>query len=56
MPTIKNISPYGDLDIPLLGCVVPAGEQVEVTAEHAKILLEQTDNYEAVKATKTREK
>lgn len=35
MPKIKNVSPYGDLDVPLLGRVVAAGEVVEVSAAHA---------------------
>jgi hypothetical protein len=53
MPVIKNVSPLGALDIPLLRRVVEFGEEVEVKAEHAAVLLEQ-DIYEAVdKAAKT---
>ncbi len=52
---IRNVSPYGDLDVPLLGVVVLAGETVDVTAEQAKILLDQTENWAAVAATKSEE-
>lgn len=38
---ITNDSPLGDLDIPLLGRIVEAGETVEVTDEQAAILLAQ---------------
>lgn len=47
MPKIKNVSPFGDLDIPLLGRVVEAGQTVEVTDEQAAILLLQEDNFHA---------
>ncbi len=50
MPHIRNISPLGDLDIPLLGRVVAAGEVVEVTEEQAAVLLDQAVNYEPVTA------
>lgn len=45
---IRNISPYGDLDVPLLGVIVPAGEVVEVTDEQAEGLLMQAENWEGV--------
>lgn len=45
MPKIKNVSPFGDLEIPLLGRVVEAGSIVEVTDEEARILLMQVDNF-----------
>jgi hypothetical protein len=48
MVKIKNVSPFGDLDIPLLGRVVAAGEIVEVTDEEAEILLQQESNYQPV--------
>lgn len=41
MAHIRNDSPLGDLDVPLLRRVVKAGEVVEVTDEHAEILLQQ---------------
>ena len=47
MPKIKNVSPFGDLDIPLLGQVVGHGKIVEVTDEQAAILLQQPDNFQA---------
>lgn len=47
MPKIKNVSPFGDLDIPLLGRVVGAGSVVEVTDEQAAVLLLQEDNFHA---------
>lgn len=50
MPKIRNVSPYGDLDVPLLGRVVAAGEEVEVSAEQAKLLLAQETNWQPVKA------
>lgn len=50
MPKIKNVSPFGDLDVPLLGRVVASGETVEVTDEQAELLLQQPDNYRAVGA------
>jgi hypothetical protein len=43
---IRNISPYGDLDVPLLGRIVAAGEAVDVTDEAAAVLLDQTENWE----------
>lgn len=48
MVKIKNVSPFGDLDIPLLGRIVAAGEIVEVTEEEAGILLRQEANYQPV--------
>lgn len=42
MPTIQNVSTIGDLDVPLLRRVVKAGETVDVSAEHAALLLDQS--------------
>lgn len=42
---ITNISPLGDLDVPLLGRVVAAGEQVEVTDDEAWALLAQHNTF-----------
>lgn len=50
MPKIKNVSPFGDLDVPLLGRVIASGETVDVTDEQAETLLQQPDNYQAVGA------
>lgn len=44
---IKNVSPFGDLEVPLLGQVVAHGSIVEVTEEQAKILLAQEGNFKA---------
>jgi len=40
---IKNTSPIGDLDVPLLGRIVAVGETVEVTPDQASRLLRQAD-------------
>jgi hypothetical protein len=46
MTAIRNISPRGDLDVPLLRRVVAVGEVVDVDPAHAEILLEQVDNWQ----------
>jgi hypothetical protein len=46
MPKIKNVSPFGDLEVPLLGAVVEHGSIVEVSEEHARILLMQPSNFQ----------
>lgn len=54
MPKLKNISPLGDLDVPLLRRVVDTGEVFETTEDQARVLLLQPDNYQpADKAAKT---
>lgn len=45
---IKNVSPLGELDVPLLGRFVDYGEEFEVTKEQAERLLPQAENYEPV--------
>lgn len=47
MAKIKNVSPIGDLFIPVLELSVKAGATIEVDAENAALLLEQTDNWAA---------
>ena len=47
---IKNVSRFGDLEVPLLGRVVAHGEVVDVTAEQAEQLLLQADNWQAIPA------
>lgn len=47
---LRNVSPRGDLDIPLVRRVVPAGEVFEVTADQARRLLEQSGNFEPADA------
>lgn len=44
---IRNISPRGGLDVPLLGATVEVGEAVDVTPEQARALLAQHDNFAA---------
>lgn len=41
MPQIRNDSPIGDLDVPLLRRVVRVGEAVDVTDDQAARLLPQ---------------
>lgn len=45
MPKIKNVSPFGDLEVPLLGRVFEHGSIIEVSEEEARILLMQEDNF-----------
>lgn len=47
--TLRNINPLGEVELPLVGRVLAAGEEFEVPAEVAERLLEQVGNYEAVK-------
>ena len=46
MMKIRNTSPRGALDVPLLGLVVEAGEVVDVAPAHAARLLKQVDNWQ----------
>ncbi len=50
MAKIKNVSPFGALDVPLLGVIVEPGETVEVTDEQAAVLLLQDLNFAPVGA------
>lgn len=43
MPKFTNTSPQGDLDLPLIGRTVAAGETFEATDEQAKLLALQPD-------------
>lgn len=52
MHRFKNISPQGDLDLPLIGRVVQAGEEFEVTAAQAKLLAAQPEVWQAVTPSK----
>lgn len=49
---LRNINPIGDVDLPLIGRSLAAGEEFEVADDLAAALLEQVGNYEAVKAGK----
>jgi hypothetical protein len=54
MPRLKNISPLGALDVPLLRRIVEAEEIIDVTEDQARVLLLQPDNYQPTdKAAKT---
>jgi hypothetical protein len=46
--TFKNVSPYGDLDVPLLGRVVKAGEVFEVTPDQARGIAGQDENFQKI--------
>lgn len=48
---IRNVSPRGALDVPLLRRVVDAGEVVQVSDVHAAVLLGQVDNWQPEPAT-----
>lgn len=45
---LRNTNPLGDVDFPLLGRVLEAGEVFEVDDNTGKALLEQVGNYQAV--------
>ncbi len=45
MPRIKNISPIGAIDVPLLRRTLEADEQIDVTEDQARRLLAQPDVY-----------
>ena len=48
MTIIKNVSPLGELDVPLLGRFLDYGEEIEVSDEVAERLLPQAENYAPV--------
>ena len=48
MPLIRNVSPLGDLDVPLLGRILAAGEEVDVPKAAAVRLLDQPDKFQPV--------
>lgn len=45
MAKLKNVSSLGDVDLPLVGRIVKAGEEFDVPAHIAAQLLEQPDNF-----------
>lgn len=49
MPSFKNVSSQGDLDLPLVGRVVAAGEVFEATADQAVQLSAQPDVWQLIK-------
>lgn len=48
MPKFKNISPVGDLELPLIGRVVEHGEVIEVSDAQAERLEGQEGTWEPV--------
>lgn len=45
---IRNVSPYGDLDVVALGRVVKRDEVIDIPAPIARALLGQVDNWQPV--------
>ncbi|MFE4469552.1 hypothetical protein ACFRFH_12125 [Leifsonia sp. NPDC056824] len=53
---VRNVSPFGDLELPLLNRIVEAGEVFEVPDEHGESLIQQSANFQKVPAnTKTKD-
>jgi hypothetical protein len=52
MPTIRNVNPIGDVEVPLLRRIVARGETVDVTDDQAERLLPQEMNWQLVKPAK----
>ena len=52
MAVLKNVSPIGALEIPLIGRVVEANEEFEVPSGVADALLQQPDNFQPVTKSK----
>lgn len=52
MAVLRNINPLGEVDLPLIGRTLAAGEEFEVPDSAAEVLLEQVGNYEPVKTAK----
>ncbi len=48
----KNVSPLGDLEVPVLGRVVKSGEVFEVPKAIGESLVKQPDVFELVKSEK----
>lgn len=48
---LRNTNPLGAVDLPLIGQTLQAGEEFDVPDKVGKALLEQTGNYEEVKAS-----
>ncbi|HQV83795.1 MAG TPA: hypothetical protein PLX57_11880 [Ornithinibacter sp.] len=53
---LKNISPLGHLDLPLIGRVLEPGEVFEVPDDAGAALLDQPSNYAKAPATKEKTK
>lgn len=53
---LKNTNPLGEVDLPLIGRSLAAGEQFEVDDKTGRELLKQDGNYEQVDAKKEKAK
>lgn len=53
MATRTYTGPHDEVEVPALGLVVKQGEQIEVSADDAKLLDEQPDNWSKATASKT---
>ena len=53
MALVKNVSPFGDLEVPSLGLTILAGETVDVPDEIAQSMLEQSFHWEAGNSTES---
>lgn len=54
MAKVKNVSTQGDLELPLLGRIVKAGEVFEVPADVAELLVVQSNVWAAVNVKEVR--
>lgn len=52
MSKFRNVSPLGDLEVPILGRIVKAGETFEVPADLTESFAAQSDVWEPVTAKK----
>ena len=53
---LRNINPLGEVELPLIGRTLAAGEEFDVSDEDGKALLEQAGNYERATAPKEKAK
>lgn len=53
---LRNINPLGEVDVPVVGRVLAAGEEFDVPDEIGAALLEQVGNYERATAPKEKAK
>lgn len=56
MATVKNISPQGDLELPLVGRVIAAGESFEIPDDQAEVLATQPDVWQIVTTSRRSKK
>lgn len=53
---LRNINPLGEVELPLIGRTLAAGEVFDVSDEDGAALLDQPSNYERATATKEKTK